>query len=82
MDQPPYRLDIEGLNDPHGQGDAAPGLSGRPWIGIRFDCCGAYTRLYRNPEGTAYAGHCPRCLRRVTLRIGPDGTDARFFVAE
>ncbi|UCF34799.1 MAG: hypothetical protein JSV78_05730 [Phycisphaerales bacterium] len=57
-------------------------LRGRPWVGIRFDCCGVYTRVYRNPEGTAYIGRCPRCLRTVRLRVGRQGTDARFFVAE
>ena len=54
----------------------------RPWVGIHFDCCFVYTRIYRNASGTAYAGRCPRCMRNVSLRIGPGGTDARFFVAE
>ena len=79
---PPYHLDLEGVDDPN-QGVANDGsLWGRPWVGIRFDCCDVYTRAYRNREGTAYRGRCPRCMRSVTLRVGPDGTDARFFVAE
>lgn len=82
MGDPPYYVDIEGLRD--GTEDDPPGqsLRGRRWVGIRFDCCGAYARIYRNADGTIYRGVCPRCLRRVTLRVGPDGTDARFFVAE
>ena len=79
---PPYHLEVAGVEDsnPHEHTDES--LRGRPWVGIRFDCCGVYTRVYRNREGTAYHGFCPRCRRRVTLRIGPHGTDARFFAAE
>ena len=52
---------------------------GRPFVGIRFACCDIYTRIYLNREATAYRGACPRCARPVELRIGPGGTDARFF---
>jgi len=81
MEEPPYHLDIDGLE---GQSEGEPASAparGRPWVGIRFDCCGVYARVYRNADGTAYHGACPRCLRRVTLRVDPGGTDARFFVA-
>jgi hypothetical protein len=82
VEEPPYHLEIEGIDDPGAKRDLVETLRGRPWVGIRFDCCGAYSRIYRNRDGTAYQGRCPRCLRKVTLRIGPDGTDARFFTAE
>jgi len=53
----------------------------RRFVGIRFACCDVYTRVYVNRQQTAYVGRCPRCLRRVELKIGPGGTDARFFTA-
>lgn len=78
---PPYKLDIEGLEDSNGGGLSPSSLEGRPWLGIQFECCGAYARIYRNRAGTAYEGRCPQCTAKVELRVGNDGTDARFFVA-
>jgi hypothetical protein len=37
--------------------------------------------VYVNRDETAYDGNCPRCAKRVRLRIGPGGTNARFFTA-
>ena len=51
----------------------------RSFLGIWFDCCHTYGRLYKNKAGTAYVGRCPRCLRSVTVRIGGEGTSRRFF---
>jgi hypothetical protein len=55
--------------------------SSRRFVGIRFACCGIYVRVYVNRSGTAYEGHCPRCLQRVELKIEPGGTSERFFTA-
>lgn len=83
MDEPPpYHLEIEGVEGTLDPERGKDGLRGRPWVGIRFDCCDVYTRIYRNREGTAYRGTCPRCSRQVTLSVGPGGTDSRFFIAE
>ena len=53
----------------------------RRFVGIHFICCDVYTRVYVNRDETAYEGNCPRCAKRVRLRIGPGGTNARFFTA-
>ena len=79
---PPYHLDVKGWGELDPGERTGPSLRDRPWVGIHFDCCSVYTRIYRNEAGTAYAGRCPCCLRKVTLRVGPGGTDARFFLAE
>lgn len=54
----------------------------RSYIGIMFNCCNTYGRVYKNKEGTAYVGRCPRCMRSVKVKVGEGGTDRRFFNAE
>ena len=51
----------------------------RQFLGIWFDCCHVYGRLYKNKAGTMYSGRCPRCLRSVRVRVGEGGTNQRFF---
>ena len=79
-DDPPYILDVRGLKEEGLEGREPP-QRGRRWIGIHFECCGVYSRIYRNAEGTAYKGYCPRCARAVRVRIGPGGTHHRMFRA-
>lgn len=53
--------------------------SGEPFLGMQFNCCRIYTRIYRNRDKTAYEGRCPRCARKVIVPIGSGGSGARFF---
>ena len=51
----------------------------RKFLGIHFGCCDVYARVYINRDETAYRGNCPRCGKRLDIRVGPGGTDTRFF---
>ncbi len=57
-------------------------VKGRKYLGIHFNCCQVYYRVYINRAETAYEGRCPKCGRRVRIPIDPGkGTSARFFDA-
>ena len=56
-------------------------LSPRPFLGVYFVNCSVYGRLYKNSEGTAYVGRCPKCGQPYRIKIGSEGTSARFFKA-
>lgn len=65
--------------DPAQSPSAAGASTGKPFIGILFQCCGVYSRVFLNRAGDAYQGNCPRCSSPVRFVIGPGGSDARFF---
>ena len=68
------------LTSDHTAGDSSGSTAaGRRFLGLQFDCCGVYTRVYVNQDETAYEGNCPKCARPVRLEIGPGGTSSRFF---
>ena len=52
------------------------------YLGIMFNCCNTYGRIYKNKEGKAYVGRCPKCMRSIKIPIGEGGTSQRFFNAE
>jgi len=80
--EPDYVVEIAGLEETDARPAGPVTVCGRRrWIGIHFECCGLYARIYRNKDGTAYTGHCPRCARPIKVRIAPDGVDCRFFRA-
>ena len=51
----------------------------RQFLGVMFECCNVYGRIYKNKEGSAYEGRCPKCLKQVIVRIGKGGVNNRFF---
>ena len=61
--------------------DASEGRPGRRFVGIHFTCCEVYSRIYLSLDKSAYQGNCPRCAKPVRIRVGPGGTDSRFFTA-
>lgn len=83
MDNPDYIVEISGLKSGESQAPLKPhgGQCGRPWLAILWRCCHVYSRVYRNPQQTAYEGRCPKCGKQATLRIGAGGTSSRFFEA-
>ena len=54
-------------------------LQGRPFIGILFECCRIYARIYRSADGSRYDGRCPRCATPVQFRVGHEGSGNRFW---
>ncbi len=48
-------------------------------LGVMFKCCKIYSRIYINAKRTAFVGWCPKCAKRVEVKIGPGGSDSRFF---
>ena len=83
MAGPDYIVDIEGLAhlSPNQQDQGVQAFHGRPWLAVHWRCCQVYSRIYRNRDGSAYAGTCPTCGKPVKVSVGPGGTDARFFEA-
>ncbi len=78
-----YKVELTGANDPGATGEPSPAepAGPRPFLSVHFACCGAYQRIYRNPDGKHYQGRCPRCARPVRFTVGESGTAARCFVA-
>ncbi len=53
----------------------------KPFIGVKFDCCNVYMRIRLNRVGTAFVGWCPRCTKRVEVKVAKSGSSNPFFIA-
>jgi len=51
----------------------------RPYVGVTWDCCHVYSRIYLNRKETAYVGWCPKCGKRIQMDLSPTGSKSRFF---
>jgi hypothetical protein len=71
-----YKVDIAGVDTT----ESTPSDTKRPFISVHFACCSVYQRIYRNGDGTAYEGRCPKCMKAVRFAVGSGGTDCRAFV--
>ena len=85
-EEPDYIVEIEELRKDYPEcveaTISAKKAGSRRYICVLFECCSVYIRIYRDRNGSAYIGRCPRCLRQVRVKIGQGGTDTRFFVAK
>jgi hypothetical protein len=54
----------------------------KKFLGIYFECCHVYGRLYQNIQGTHYVGRCPKCMANLKVPIGEKGSNRRFFKAQ
>ncbi|MEO1535079.1 MAG: hypothetical protein AAFS11_05915 [Planctomycetota bacterium] len=52
---------------------------GKPYLRIYFACANQYVRVYRRPDQQHYLARCPKCSMTKRFRVGPGGTDNRFF---
>jgi len=53
----------------------------KKFLGVMFECCNVYQRIYLNKDKNAYEGRCPKCYKLVKAKVGPGGTNARMFRA-
>lgn len=52
----------------------------KPFLGVLFQCCNIYRRLYLHPSGRMYLGQCPKCGRPVRFDVDDrKGERTRFW---
>ena len=79
-DRRDYKLDLQTTGAPESPPAAVGGSGPRPFLSVQFACCNVYQRVYRDADGKAYRGRCPRCGTPVRFPVGEGGTSARSFI--
>ena len=51
----------------------------REFLGVLFECCNVYGRIYKSKDGSCYRGMCPKCMKSVTIKVQQGGSSERFF---
>jgi hypothetical protein len=67
---------------PYGEGPPQPpeNRGTRPFVGVHFQCCSVYSRVYLKPAEQLSIGFCPRCGRRIEFLVSErTGSAERFF---
>jgi len=72
-------MDLYDLNPKQNNGGAENKDSARPFLGVHFECCDVYLRLYRPKERPYYQGRCPKCGKPIVIPVGRGGSSSRFF---
>jgi len=52
---------------------------GRPYIGVQFECCNVYTRVYRPEHRNFYLARCPKCGKSVRFEVSEGGSQSRIW---
>ncbi|MCB9852885.1 MAG: hypothetical protein H6819_07295 [Phycisphaerales bacterium] len=76
-------LDVTDLDGDPADAHEAPSANGvhRVWVGVYYECCAAYSRVYRRADEMCYRGRCPECGAAVSIQVGPKGIRARMLIA-
>ena len=51
----------------------------RPHINMHYKCCNVYVNIYLTKDETAFAGNCPRCGARASIKVSKSGNASRFW---
>jgi hypothetical protein len=67
-----------GLAEKKGMSRSKPNPQ-RKFLGVMFECCRVYSRVYIDPAGEVYEGRCPRCRKSVRFVVGEGGSGKRMW---